>query len=133
MLERRNYKRFIFENKIFLKFENDPTKSVEGELLDISFVGFSFFLKESVNANATVQGIVQFDAPFLVEHHLVGRGKVVYVLPDRLYEQKGFRIGLEFIEVDKEILLNSINQLRSKILDQIRIKSQMPPKDPGLF
>jgi len=131
MLERRNYKRFIFENKIFLKFENDPAEFVEGELLDISFVGFSFFLKES--ANAAVQGIVQFDAPFLVEHHLVGRGKVVYVLQERLYEQKGFRIGLEFIEVDKEILLNSINQLRSKILDQIRIKSQMPHKDPGLF
>jgi len=129
MYDKRNYRRFSFENNIFLKFESDPGKIVEGKLLDISFVGLSIFFKESVDANT----ILQFDVPASIEQHLIGKGKVTYVKKHRLYAQDGFKIGLEFIEVDKEDVIDILNRLESKILEQIRKRSQIPGKNPGLF
>lgn len=133
MHDKRNYRRFNFENSIFLKFESDPAKIIEGKLLDFSFVGLSVFLKENVNVDAIVQAIVQFDFLSSVEQHLVGRGRVVHVKQHRLYAQNGFRIGLEFIEVDKDLVISILDRLESKILDQIRKKSQIPRKGSGSF
>ena len=133
MADKRNFRRFNYENSIFLKLESDPTKTIEGKLLNISFTGLSVFLKESVNVDAIVQTIAQFDVPGSGEQHLFGRGKVVHVKQYKLYAQNGFRIGLEFVEVDKDVVLNILNRLESKILEEIRKKGQIPRRDPGLF
>ena len=106
-----------------MKFESDLAKIIEGKLLDISFGGLSIFLKESIELGAIVQAIVQFNSPNVLEKQLVGRGTVVHASQYSLNGQDGFRIGLEFIEVDKEIVINIIDKLRSKILHQIRKKS----------
>jgi len=120
MQERRRYQRFILEDNIFLKFESNPTKTMQGKLLDISFGGLSVFLKEKINVGAVVRTTVQFNAPNSAEKQLVGKGKVVHASEYRLYAQDGFRIGLEFIEVDKKVVINIINELRLKILHQIK-------------
>ncbi len=123
MQDRRKYQRFNLEDAVFLKFESDLAKIIEGKLLDISFGGLSIFLKESIELGAIVQAIVQFNSPNVLEKQLVGRGTVVHASQYSLNGQDGFRIGLEFIEVDKEIVINIIDKLRSKILHQIRKKS----------
>lgn len=133
MHDKRNYRRFSFENSIFLKFESDPTKIIEGKLLDISFVGLSIFLNGNVNGDSLVQTIVEFDVLSPLGKHLVGKGKIIDVGKYRLYAQDGFRIGVEFVEVDKEIVINSLNRLESIILEQIRKNSQIPRKHSGLL
>jgi hypothetical protein len=122
MHDKRKYQRFNLENNILLKFESYPAKTIQGKLLNIGFVGLSIFLKENVNVDAIVQFIVQYDFPGSPEH-LVGKGRIVYASQHRLDMQDGFKIGLEFIEVDKKFLVNIISVLRSKILEQIRKKS----------
>lgn len=115
MSEKRNHLRFSFKNNIFLKLESDPVKTIESQILDISFTGLSFFLNENVNINT----MVEFDVSCFAGKHLVGRGKVVHISQHILYAQNGFKIGLEFIEVNKEIVLNTINRIVStKILEQ---------------
>ena len=133
MKDKRNYRRFNLENSIFLKFESDPTKIIEGKLLDISFVGMSIFLKESVNVDFLVQTIVQFDFPASVEQHLIGKGRIVHVKKQKLYAENGFRIGVEFVEVNKEVVLDIFNRLEAKIMGEIRKRSQIPRKNPDLF
>jgi hypothetical protein len=133
MPDKRNYRRFNLENNIFLKFESNPEKIIEGKLLDISFVGLSIFLKESVNVDVIAQTMVQFDFLSFAEQHLIGKGKVVHVEKYRLYAQDGFRTGLEFIEVDKEIVIGIINRAEAKNLEQIRKQSQKPGKNPDLY
>lgn len=122
MNDKRKYQRFSFENNIFLKFENDPARTIEGRLLDISFGGLSIFSNEAVDIGAIGQTSVQFGTSSSVEKQLVGKSKVIHVSPHKLYMQDGFRLGLEFMEVDKKFVLNIINQLRSKVLAQIRKK-----------
>ena len=103
--EKREYSRFSFEKKILLKFEDDPTNTIEGELIDISFGGLNFFLKGSIDEDAVKQATVKFDVPFLFNQHLLGSGKVVYILPFELDKQNGFRVGIEFTEADKDVYL----------------------------
>ena len=130
MSDKRDFRRFNCESSIFLKFENDPETPIEGKLLDISFIGLGIFLKEGVNVDAIFRTIVQFNSFLSMEQHLVGRGKVVYVSRHRLYAENGFRIGLEFVEVNNEIVINILNRLESKILEQIRKKNQKPEEKP---
>ena len=122
MNDKRKYQRFSFENNIILKFENDPAKTIEGRLLDISFGGLSIFSNETVDIGAIGQASVQFGTSSSAEKQLVGRSRVIHVSQHRLYMQDGFRLGLEFVEVDKKFVLNIINELRSKVLAQIRKK-----------
>ena len=133
MIDKRNFRRINFENSILLKFENDPEKVIEARLLDISFVGLSIFLKESASVGVIIQSIVQFDVPSSPEPHLIGTGKIVHLKNCRLYAQDGLRIGLEFIEVQKEIVLSIINRAELKNLEQIRKNSQILDKNPGYF
>jgi len=133
MADKRNYRRFSYENNIYLKFEADPSLTLQGKLLDISFTGASIFLKESVNPQSWVQTVVQFDVATSVERHFIGKGRVVQVKPHKLYAENGYRIGIEFIEVDKEVVLDILNRLESKILDEIRRRNQTPRRNSGMF
>jgi hypothetical protein len=133
MPDKRSYRRFSLENSIFLKFDQYPGQVIEGKLLDISFSGMSIFLKENIDPICVVQTLVQFDVRTSVEQRLFGRAKVVHIKQSRLYAQTGFRVGLEFIEVDKETVLNILDRLESIIIEQIRRRNQAPRKDPGLF
>lgn len=132
MLDKRNYRRFSFESRIFLKIENDPKINIEGKLLDFCFVGRSIFLKNDANLDVLVGSIVKLDIPDLLGQPLVGKGKVISVKKHRLYAQDGMRVGLEFLEMDKEMIINVLNLLESKILEQIR-RNKNPHKNSGFF
>ncbi|MDD5130161.1 MAG: PilZ domain-containing protein [Candidatus Omnitrophica bacterium] len=125
MPDKRAFRRFSLENNIFLKFENDPAKIIDCKLLDISFGGASIFLKENINLDTMLQCIAQFDYPVSVERNLIGKCRVVSVKKHRLYAQDGFRIGVEFVEVDKDILIETITRIEAIVLDQIRKKRQI--------
>ena len=125
MPDKRAYRRFSLENNISLKFENDPTKIINCKLLDISFGGACVFLKENVNVDTIAQCIAQFDYSVSVEQHLIGKCRVISAKKHRLYAQDGFRIGLEFVEIDKEILIETITRIEAIVLDQIRKKRRI--------
>jgi hypothetical protein len=133
MPDKRSYRRFSLENSIFLKFDQCSGQVIEGKLLDISFSGMSIFLKENIDPVSLVQTLVQFDVRTSVEQRLFGRARVVQIKQGRLYAQTGFRVGLEFVEVDKGTVLNILDRLESIIIEQIRRKNQVPRKDPGAF
>lgn len=133
MPDKRNYKRISYENSILLKLENDSSKVIECKLLDISFVGMSIFLKENVNVDSLVQAIVQFDSLIFKEKHFIGKGKVVYVKKEKFNVEDGFRIGVEFVEVDKGVVLHILNRLEAKITEEKKKQTQMPHKNPGPF
>lgn len=133
MPDKRDFRRFNCENSISLKFQNDPGTAIEGRLLDISFIGLSVFLKENVNVSTIFQSVMQFDLFDSVEQHLIGKGKVVYVSQYRLYAEDGFRIGLEFVDVDNGIVINILNRLESKIKEQKKNKKHLPDENPELF
>jgi len=128
MGEKRGYIRYALEGDITWKPEGDSSGAVKGRLLDISFSGVSVFLKESVDNNT----IVQFDfSTNLIEHHFLGKAKIIHVKKQKLYHEDGFKIGLEFIEVNKGLVLSLVNRIQSKICEEARRRWQTMPKDVG--
>jgi len=130
MPEKRSFIRYAVEAKICFKSEGDVSKAIEGQLLDISSSGLSGFFKESIDVNT----IIQFDlAAISIGQHLIGKGKVVHVTEEKTYAGKGFKIGVEFLEVNKEIVLRFISENQRKIREEMIKKWQSKPVDDGLF
>ena len=107
MFIKRNSLRYPIKAKGTFKSESGDPKVFGGDVLDLGYLGWSIFLKES----AAVNTIVQFDlsADFLAQH-LIGKGKIVYVTPQKITNSTGYRIGVEFIEVNKNIVMMFINE-----------------------
>lgn len=137
MINRRNYVRYIVEGKVSIKTEGDIPKTIVGQLLDLSSIGWGAFFKESIDVNA----IVQFDLTLnFLEEHLEGKGRIIHVTQQRVSGGNGFRIGIEFTEADKEIvsrLLSEkqrlIRQEQVRIMEAERKKQQSKALDIGPF
>ncbi len=118
MINRRNYVRYIVEGKVSIETEGDTPKTMVGQLLDLSSAGWGAFFKESIDVNT----IIQFDlsANFL-EEHLKGKGKIIHVTQQRISGSKGFRIGVEFIEADKDTVSRLLNE-KQRIIRQEQVR-----------
>jgi len=120
MINKRNYIRYLIEVKVSIKTEADTSKTITGQVVDLSSAGWGAIFKESIALNT----IVQFDlsANFL-EEHLEGKGKIVHVMQPEASGGKGFRIGVEFIEVNKEIVASFISENQRIIRqEQMRVR-----------
>ena len=137
MINRRNYVRYIMEVKVTIKTEGDAPKTMIGEVLDLSSIGWGAIFKENIAVNT----VIQFDltANFLDEH-LEGRGKIVHASRQGISGGKGFRIGVEFIQADKGIVSRFISekqriarQEQIMALEAARKKRQLQDSDIGPF
>jgi hypothetical protein len=117
MRERRRYIRFDVEQKAILKFKSDASRSVEVNVLDISYVGFAARSLEEIAVGADVVFELKIK-PF--ETPIIGEGKVVYSRETAKLEPKGFRLGISFTQVDKRVLLNVINEIQEDICARTR-------------
>jgi len=137
MINRRNYVRYLMEVKVSIKSEGDNPKTMVGQVLDLSSIGWGALFKESIDMNT----IIQFDltANFL-EEHLEGRAKIVNLKQQEVSDGKGFRIGVEFIEVNKNLVSRLISEQQRIAREEqgrvrgAEIKKQQPKdSDMGLF
>lgn len=137
MINRRNYVRYIMEVKVSVKSEGDASKTMVGEVLDLSSIGWGAIFKESIAINT----IIQFDLTSnFLDEHLEGKAKIVHVSQQRESGGKGFRIGVEFIQADKGIVSRFISekqriarQEQIRVLEAERKKQQSQGSDIGPF
>ncbi|MEI6631960.1 MAG: PilZ domain-containing protein [bacterium] len=137
MANRRGFLRYTIKAKVCFKYEGNISKTIEGQLVNISFSGLGVFFKESIDVNT----IIQFDltANFIAEH-LIGKGKIIYAAQQKTYEGNGFKIGVEFIEVNNEIVLRFISENQRKvreeqkrIIEEEKRRRQLKSTDFGPF
>ena len=121
MADKRDFTRFTIEAKVTFKLEGDVPKTIKSQVVDISTVGWSSIVEESIDVNT----IIQFDLiSYASDQHLTGKGKITNVTQQKTIADNIFRIGVEFIEADKEAVLVFINEdLRRKKMQQPRNKS----------
>ncbi len=135
MANKRNFVRYNMDAKVSFKTKEDISKIIQGRVLDISTLGWSASFSQGIDINT----IIQFDltANFL-DKHLTGLSKIVNVTQEKTSADTNFRIGVEFIEVDKELVLRFISENRRIIEAQKRkpeldIKKQWVSEDVGPF
>lgn len=112
MIERRSYHRFPVKGSLTLHPDTEPTKALKGNLNDIGFLGFSGHLKESIETGV----LVQFELiTSLMRTPLTGRGKIMYIKEKKEDDIPNFRVGVGFIDVDKNIISRLLNMIQYEI------------------
>jgi hypothetical protein len=125
MADKRGFIRYRIEARVSFKPEGNITKTIQSQVIDISTLGWSTNIKESIDLNT----IIQFDlTSYSFTQHLIGKGRIANITEQKTAAGNIFRIGVEFIEADKQIILVFINE------DQ-RIKNmqQSRPQDASFF
>jgi len=107
MPDKRDSLRYIINAKVAFKTEDGTDRVFEGQVLDFGFLGWSIFLKENIALNT----IIHFDLSVNFLHqHLIGKGQIVNVAPQKKALENGFRIGVKYLEVDKDTIIAFVNE-----------------------
>lgn len=122
MQDRRNYIRYFISGTVNLKFSGASTFSLKADLADIGFIGFSIYWHELIE----LEQIVEFEINTeFMETALIGKGKVKNIAEVIENELLIYKIGIEFTEVEQDIVLKLINCHQAKIISD-EDKGQRP-------
>jgi len=113
------YTRFSTEATVVLKLEGESPRSIKADLFDICFRGMGVYSAEEIEIDTEVNFELTtrlFDRP------IAGRGKVRHIMQTYVNSIKVFKIGIEFLSIEKEAILGIINHLQREISRGIKKK-----------
>ena len=108
VVERRLFVRFAMSGAVIVQIDPQQNSSIDCELIDLSFDGVGLYAMKQLNADSRVKFLI---INRQLNVNLGGIGRVVYC--QRVYADKDYyRVGLEFIEVDREQVKSILVQVR---------------------
>lgn len=111
MAEKRQYERFAISGAGTLKTESEPHKFLKVELADVSYSGISVYAKEGLGEG----DIVLFDITTNIDAtEISGKGRTRYVRQSSRYGSECFKIGIEFVDVDRDRVLGIMTSYKSQ-------------------
>jgi len=116
MQDRRKYIRFNIEGSVILKSE-DGKCTIRADLVDINLTGIAVYAEEKLNADTNVS--LELTSK-LWEESTVGKGRVKYVQERKRNNNVIFRIGIEFIDIEKKAIQYIINRIQEDICAKAR-------------
>jgi len=121
MPEKRGYVRFAQKGNITLHPEDDPTRIIKGDLVNISFLGLAANLKEDIGTDTTAQFELTTS---LLKVPLTGKGKIKHMKSIEVDKTSLLRVGMIFIDIDKDIIMRILNMIQYEISAQQRQKKK---------
>jgi c-di-GMP-binding flagellar brake protein YcgR len=119
MQEQRRYIRYNAEGSAIIKPQDGISRNIQANLVDISFLGIGVEAAEKISSGTDVGFEVTTK---LWDKTIIGKGKIKHVQEIKRYDTDIFRIGIEFIDVDKETIRCIINRIQEDICAQARRK-----------
>jgi len=121
MPEKRSYLRFALKGDITLHPEDNPSRIIKGDLVNICFLGFAANLKVNIGTGMTVQFEITTS---LLKVPLTGKGKIQYIKRITVDNTPLLRVGVTFIDIDKDIIMRILNMIQHEISTQQRQKKK---------
>ena len=119
MLEKRAHIRHGVEGTVNLKPEGGAPLIIKADLADICFGGLGVYSKEKIESGVDVA----FELTTKLWHEpVIGRGKIGYSKEIKGPDGSIFKLGIQFIDVDKEALRCIITHARGNICAETRKK-----------
>jgi len=119
MQERRQYIRYDIEGDVLIKTEGDVLSSINGNLADISFGGLSIYIPEKIPEGS----VVKFELlTKLSNKPVTGDGKILYVKEIKKYDRSVYRVGVEFMDIDKKSIQHILTYIQQDICLKARKK-----------
>jgi hypothetical protein len=119
MQEQRKYIRYNSEGGVIIKPEDGMSRNIQANLVDISFLGIGVEAGEKISSGTDVEFELTTK---LWDKTIIGKGKVKHMQGIKRYDTDILRIGIEFIDVDKETIRCIINRIQEDICAQARRK-----------
>ncbi len=130
MQEKRGYQRYLINGSVNLKFEESDLSISKAELVDIGFIGFSIHSRDEI----ALGQIVQFEIiPELMDNSLIGKGRIKDIAQVPQNDVLVYRVGIEFIDVEKNDILKLININQAKIIAETERSHRQKPSDFGPY
>jgi len=128
MPEKRGYTRYNISGEITLTEENGDPIVLKVSVTDISFLGVSIFLYE--NVDNLINKVILFELTTeLYSQTLSGKGKIKYTREEKKGDDLMYRIGLEFIDVDKKMLVDFLQVVQERFA--VKKSKTQPFRRPG--
>lgn len=129
MAEKRSHIRYTVEADVNLKTEEGASYILKNGVSNISFRGATLFSPEKIELeNKTVH--FELITP-LFKESVTGKGKIKYIIRDVNKDgSPTFKMGLEFVDIDKSTILHFVNRLQE--MRSSKIKRVQRPKRPAV-
>ncbi|MCK9595411.1 MAG: PilZ domain-containing protein [Candidatus Omnitrophica bacterium] len=112
MPENRLFTRFIVEGEVLVHPHGQGAELVKTELVDISFKGAGVYSPKMIELNTPVKFIVSGK---LFKNTIRGEGRIKYAHPWKRNGRDVFRIGIEFVDVDSDLVMDRLKFLRESL------------------
>lgn len=123
--EKRDFLRLDLEGDVRIKTVNGVPQEIKGLLRNLSYKGLSVYTKGKIELGSIVD--VEIDSP-LLDQRLSCKGKVAY-----LKEPAGhgvfFKVGIAFIEADKDLVTHLIKRHEFKVSAEDQKRRKERPLD----
>ena len=119
MQEQRRYIRYNAEGSAIIKPQDGISRNIQANLVDISFLGIGLEVGEKISSGTDVEFELTTK---LWDKTIIGKGKIKHAQEIKRYDTDILRIGIEFIDVDKETIQCIINRIQEDICAQARRK-----------
>ncbi|MCM8781176.1 MAG: hypothetical protein NC908_04560 [Candidatus Omnitrophica bacterium] len=90
-------------------------------MIDICFIGIGVSAPEKIEEGTVVQSELKTK---LCPEVIIGEGKVAHLTPLQKYGTVSYRIGIEFIEINKLKIREILNQIQSELCAEKRKNSK---------
>lgn len=117
MFDKRSYTRYILNGSVNFRTENNISNTIRADLIDMSFLGFSIFFKEVIEIGTNLEFELETQ---LMQDPLVGKGKVKNFRETIMFGMPGFKIGVEFTEVNKDSLEFLLHKIQARVCAEKR-------------
>ncbi len=107
--ERRLFVRFAMSGIVVVQIDPSKKDTIDCELSDLSYDGIALFSPQELKADSQIKFIV-INGQLNV--NIGGLGKVVYCKPVRYNDKSYFRVGIQFIEVDRAQVRTILTRVR---------------------
>ena len=120
MSERRHFDRLRLDGNVHIKSENGQPLESKAFLENISYVGFGMYCAQKL----VPESVVDFE---LTAQHLdrpiIGRGRVRYVMDPVSERSPFYRMGIEFMDTDKDVVTYLIKRIQAKMSKDTRSRT----------
>ena len=107
--ERRLFVRFSMSGVVVVQFDPRGTATIDCELIDLSFDGIGLYAPRKLEINSKVKFII---INRQLNVNIGGIARVVYCNPVKYNSKDYYRIGFEFMEVDRQQVRTILMRVR---------------------
>ena len=116
MEEHRLFIRYKIPGEVLIQPKDGINKTIKANLIDLCFKGAGVYSNELIPTDTHVRILITSKA---FEGHIRGEGKIRYVRILKKDQDELYRMGIEFVDVDSDLIRDILTQLQEELSKKV--------------